>query len=200
MRGELSPQELSERVSLIEAMVGEGRRTTESWGWIFVLWGVAYFVALAWWLERPSAWTWPVTMLAAGILSAVYGVRKAGRNPRTTLGRAVSSIWGAVAATLYVVLFDLGFAGRLTDMHVFLALIAGMLGAANGASGLMLRWKLQMGCALAWWATAAAVCFTSGNTSFVIFLLAVLLCNIVFGFYGIFAQAKQRGRRDPLHA
>jgi hypothetical protein len=43
--------ELKDRLSLIESMIAEGRRTTESWGWTFVLWGVAYYVAIAW-----SAW------------------------------------------------------------------------------------------------------------------------------------------------
>ncbi len=43
--------ELKDRLNLIETMIAEGRRTTESWGWVFVLWGVAYYVAIAW-----SAW------------------------------------------------------------------------------------------------------------------------------------------------
>ena len=34
-------QELKDRLSLIESMIAEGRRHTESWGWTFVLWGVA---------------------------------------------------------------------------------------------------------------------------------------------------------------
>ena len=45
-------QELNDRLALIERMIAEGRRTTESWGWTFVLWGVVYYVAIAW-----SAWS-----------------------------------------------------------------------------------------------------------------------------------------------
>ena len=30
-------QDLEERLSLIESMIAEGRRNTESWGWTFVL-------------------------------------------------------------------------------------------------------------------------------------------------------------------
>ena len=41
-------KDLAERVRLIENMMAEGRRKTESWGWTFVLWGVAYYVATAW--------------------------------------------------------------------------------------------------------------------------------------------------------
>ena len=59
-------QELKDRLSLIESMIAEGRRTTESWGWTFVLWGVAYFhIAILRGLRRVS-WgrsggvdTWP---------------------------------------------------------------------------------------------------------------------------------------------
>ena len=40
--------ELKDRLSLIETMIAEGRRTTSSWGWTFVFWGVAYYVAIAW--------------------------------------------------------------------------------------------------------------------------------------------------------
>ena len=40
--------ELKDRLNLIETMIAEGRRTTESWGWVFVLWGLAYYVAIAW--------------------------------------------------------------------------------------------------------------------------------------------------------
>ncbi len=41
-------KDLAERVRLIESMMAEGRQKTESWGWTFVLWGVAYYVATAW--------------------------------------------------------------------------------------------------------------------------------------------------------
>ncbi len=33
--------ELLGRLSMIEGMISEGRRTTGRWGWTFVLWGTA---------------------------------------------------------------------------------------------------------------------------------------------------------------
>jgi len=48
MERNTSDLELAERVKLIEDMLAAGRRKTESWGWTFVLWGVAYYVAIAW--------------------------------------------------------------------------------------------------------------------------------------------------------
>lgn len=40
MQDHTTEQELKERLSLIESMVAEGRRNTESWGWTFVLWAL----------------------------------------------------------------------------------------------------------------------------------------------------------------
>ena len=48
--------ELKDRLRLIESMIAEGRRSTESWGWTFVLWGVAYYVALAWSILGRGHW------------------------------------------------------------------------------------------------------------------------------------------------
>src|SRR5208337_1164347 len=88
--------ELKDRLSLIENMIAEGRRTTESWGWTYVLWGVAYYVAITWsWWGRGSL-AWPVTMIAAGVLTGVIASRVARVRPETTLGRSLGSIWAAM--------------------------------------------------------------------------------------------------------
>ena len=68
-------QELSDRLSLIESMIAEGRRTTESWGWTFVLWGVAYYVAILWATLGHSNWAWPVTMSAACVVIVSFPVQ-----------------------------------------------------------------------------------------------------------------------------
>jgi hypothetical protein len=38
MTGSMEEQELKDRLSLIESMIFEGRRSTENWGWMFVYW------------------------------------------------------------------------------------------------------------------------------------------------------------------
>ena len=48
MQEETSTKDLKDRLALIESMMSEGRRTTESWGWTFLLWGIAYMVAILW--------------------------------------------------------------------------------------------------------------------------------------------------------
>jgi hypothetical protein len=94
----------------------------------------------------------------------------------------------------------LGLSGRLADQHVFVAAISAMLGMANGASSMILRWKLQFACAVVWWLTAVVACFATDTQSTIVFLVAIFLCQIVFGIYGVIAETQQRKRRAPVHA
>jgi hypothetical protein len=192
--------ELRERFNIIEAMIAEGRRSTESWGSTFVLWGIAYYVALAWSRWGHTGWAWPVTISIAAVLTIVLAFSKTGGHPRTTFGRAIGSIWTALGISMFLLFFALGLTGRLTDRHLFVAVISAILGMANGASALILRWRVQLACAVVWWATAVATCFASDTQSIIIFLVAIFLCQIVFGIYGMIANTQGRKRQAPLHA
>ena len=193
-------QELKDRLSLIESMIGEGRRSIETWGWTYVLWGVAYYFAIAWAEWGRSAWAWPVTALIAVIVTVVVASFKAGNHPGTTLGRAIGSVWIALGISMFLLFPALGVSGRLTDQHLFVALMSAILGLANGASALILRWKVQFACAVVWWVVAVAVCFTTDGQSTILFLVAIFFCQIVFGAYSQIAEAQQRKRRGPIHA
>jgi hypothetical protein len=200
MQDRTTDQELTDRLSLIENMIAEGRRNTESWGWTFVLWGVVYYLAIAWSAWGHNGWAWPVTILMAVIITVVVASLKAGNHPKTTLGRAIGSIWIALGISMFVLFLALGLSGRLTDQHLFVAVISAILGMANGASALILRWKVQFACAVVWWVAAAATCFGSDGQSMMVFLVAIFLCQIVFGIYGVMAEAQERKRRGPVHA
>jgi hypothetical protein len=199
MQEHTTEQELKERLSLIENMIGEGRRSIESWGWTFVLWGVAYYLAIAWSAWGHSAWAWPVTALIAVIVTVVVASLKAGNHPGTTLGRAIGSIWIALGISMFLLFLALGVSGRLTDQHLFVAVMSAILGLANGASALILRWKIQLACAVVWWVMAVATCFATDVQSTILFLVAIFLCQIVFGVYSHIAEAQQRKRRGPIH-
>jgi hypothetical protein len=198
-------QDLTERLDLIENMLAEGRRKTESWGWTFVLWGLAYFIAIAWstWGQSLSLWgsrnlAWPVTMIAAFFLTMAIGIRRGKGQPSTMIGRGIVSIWICVSVSMMLIFPALSIAGRL-DAHGFAAIIAAMLGIANGASGLILRWKMQFACAVIWWITAAAACFGSDAQLAIVFLSALFLCQIVFGVYAMTLEAR-RNRQVASHA
>jgi hypothetical protein len=192
-------QELKDRLSIIETMIAQGRRNTESWGWTFVLWGVAYYLAIAWSAWSHNGWAWPVTISIAVIVTVVVASLKTGNHPETTLGRAIGSIWIALGISMFLLFLALGLSGRLTDQHLFAAVISGILGMANGASALILRWKLQLACAVVWWVAAVTTCFGTDAQSTIVFLISIFLCQIVFGIYGVIAESQERKRRGSIH-
>src|ERR1017187_6098911 len=104
MTSETNQHDLNERLMLIENMIAEGRRTTESWGWTFVVWGVAYYIAIAWATWGHSTLAWPVTMIVASLLSGVVASRRGQRNLETTMGRAIGAVWIGMGISLFLVL------------------------------------------------------------------------------------------------
>lgn len=195
MHDHSTEQELKERLSIIERMIAEGRRKTESWGWMFVLWGAAYYIALAWSAWDHSVWAWPVTILIAVIVTVIVASRQARNRPPTNLGRAIGSVWMALGISMFLLFLSLGLSGRLMDQHIFMAAICGLLGMANGACALILRWKVQLACAIVWWLAAVGTCFGSDRESLIVFLVAIFLGQIVFGIYGMIAEGHKRKRR-----
>jgi len=181
-------QELTERLSLIESMIAEGRQSTERWGWTFVLWGIAYYTAIAWARWGNPAIAWPVTMVVAGLITAVVSTRRSIGHPDTTLGRSIASIWIASGLSLFLFGFGASLSGHL-EQHTFLAVICTLLGSANGASGILLRWKAQFAAALVWWATAGVALFGSVTQGSIAFLAAIFLGQIVFGIYMMISEA-----------
>jgi hypothetical protein len=199
MDSDTSELDLAERVKLIEDMLAAGRRSTESWGWTFLLWGVAYYVAIAWatWGAGLSVWgvgsrqlAWPVTMIAAFFLTIAIGARRGRREPDTAIARAIVSLWLCIGVSMLLIFPALSITGRL-DQHGFVALIAAMLGVANGASGMILHWKMQMASAVVWWATSVAACFGSEAQLTVLFLAALFFCQIVFGVYAMVLESRR---------
>jgi len=198
MQDSTNDSEIRERLSLIENMIAEGRRTTESWGWTFVLWGIAYYVAIAWSYFSNAVYVWPVTMVAASLLMGVLISRRAARRPDTTVGRSMMAIWLGMGISLFLLLLCLGLSGRL-DFHISVAIIGAMLGMANATSSVILRWKMQFTSAVVWWAAAVAACFTSDKLTVAAFLVAIFFCQIVFGVYGMIAESRElkaRGTRQ----
>ena len=195
-------QELKDRLELIETMIAEGRRTTGSWGWTFVFWGVAYYVAIAWTAYNQWPWAWLVTMASAWVVCWAI-IRSKQKNqpkqtPATTIGRAIYTTWAALGVSLVLLLPALGFSSRF-NQHIFVAIVAAMLGLANGASGMLLRWKAQIASAIVWWVATVAACFGSDEQCTVVFLVAIFFCQIVFGVYAMIFESRLR-RLEADHA
>jgi len=194
--------ELKDRLSLIESMIAEGRRTTSSWGWVFVFWGVAYYIAIAWTAYNHWPWVWLVTMMSAWVLCGgiTWNMKRNQplRRPCTTIGRAITSIWTAMGVSMVLIFPALGVSGHF-NWHIFVAIVAAMMGFANGASGMIIRWKAQIATAIVWWAATVAACFGSDGQCLVVLMTAIFLCQIVFGVYGMVLESRER-RQEANHA
>ena len=211
MTNEMDEKDLVERVKLIESMMAEGRRKTESWGWTFVLWGVAYDVAIFWaaWSIKPwswpeslftgNHWAWPVTMFSTAALTMLIAMRKSAGKPNTAAGRAIASIWCSMGISMLLLFPALSMTQRI-DHHSFIAIVAAMLGLANGACGLILRWRTELVCAVVWWAASVLACFGSEQQMMAVFLIAILVCQIVFGAYAMVLDARRRKQHEAVHA
>jgi hypothetical protein len=199
MNANAEEMDLRERLDLMQRMIAEGRRKQESWGWTFVLWGVAYYVAFFWaWLAN-FPYAWPITMAAGAVLTFIGFSRPSYRVPETIIGRAVASIWIATGISMFILFDALGFGLHLSEPRAFFAAASAMIGLANAACSLTLRWKAEFLCAIVWWGAAVIACFCNPITTFVVFLIAIFLCQIVFGAYMMVLESRQR-RQVARHA
>lgn len=194
----LEHNDLTERLNLIESMIAEGRRTTESWGWTFVLWGAAYYVAIAWSMLGKSIVAWPVTMVAASVLTGILASRNRSRGPETTIGRSMMAIWLAMGVSTFILMLSLGMSGRL-ELHVAVAIVGAMLGTANATSSIILKWKMQFASAVVWWTSAVVAAFGSDKVTEISFLAAIFFCQIVFGIYGMICEAREHRANGASH-
>ena len=199
--GGRSRADLLERVALMEEMIAEGRRTTGRYGWIFVTWGLVYVVATLWATYLPrGGWAWPVCIAIACVV--VYAVRRRGVcSPPGSRTRNIQAVWSALGITVT------GFVVSTIVAHqagnpAYVAAIFFFIGMGHGASGMILRWPVQISVAILWWACGAASLFMKSGEH----VMWVFLGASVFGmiFFGIYAMAKESQRakvqREERHA
>lgn len=198
---QMNEREIGERIALIESMMRAGRKSTEEWGWNFVLWGIAYLVAVAWSGFLPhdggALLAWPVTMIFAVLLTVGIARRRRHGKPRTEKSRALQSIWSAMGFGIFVFAFPVAFSGHW-QAQAFMAAIEAMLGIAQVASGSFLRWTTQVLVGVLWWAAAIASCFVSDAGVAYIFLGATLVCNIGFGIYLMIREGRDKARAGEV--
>jgi hypothetical protein len=189
-------QELLDRIDLIERMIGEGRRTTQYWGWTFVLWGVGQLIALAWsnYGGNPAV-AWPVTMVACGVLTGIGSRRiHATERAETFISRALGSIWFSCGISISVLAFIGNPTGTLAG-PAFLAAFFALMGFANFASGLVLHWRMQQAMGILWWAAAAVAMLAPDKFVLWIFVGMDVVGEILFGLY-----LMAREKADLRHA
>ncbi|HEY1984444.1 MAG TPA: hypothetical protein VGG85_03500 [Terracidiphilus sp.] len=192
----MNEREIGERIALIESMMREGRRRTEYWGWNFLLWGVAYLIAIGWSSFFPAgrALAWPVTMILAALLTIGIARRRMHNQPRTEKSRGIQAIWTAVGSGIFVFAFPVAFSGHF-QAQSFMAAIETLLGVAYVGSGLTLRWTTQIVLGALWWVAAIASCFVrTENGVGIIFLAATFVCMIGFGIYLMIRESRVKAQ------
>lgn len=200
MTQEMDNGELRERLDLMESMIAEGRQATCNWGWAFLLWGVAYYVAVGWsWSGWYAMAAWPVTMIVTGVACGVLAGRRRKGRPWTGITRAISSAWWVMGVCLLTVMLSLAYSGRLNS-HISVAIVGAMLAVPNGVSSLVLKWKMQFVCALVWLGVAEVGCFGSEMQGLIAFLAATFFCQIVFGAYAMIMESRRGQVRGEAHA
>lgn len=177
-------RELLERIDLIERMVSEGRRGTLYWGWCLALWGSGQLIAAVWsGYGRHPTLAWGVTMAACAIGTAI-GVRRkrSTQHSQSFLSRAIWSIWLSLGVSLTLLGFLGNAAGVLTG-RAFLVVFFCLMGFTYTATGLILRWRVQWGIGLLWWAAAIAALYGPDWLLGWLFLVSVFLGEVVLGLY-----------------
>lgn len=180
----LSPNqnEAMDRLKLIEAMMTEGRRSTQRWGWSFLLWGIGPLVAMYWTSHLGnSALAWPVTIFLCVIANGlVLKIRRQRGESKTAVTRSLSAVWTCTGTTVLLLSFGAALTGMQNPRMIYAALFA-LAAAAQGASSLILRWWPQFLAALVWWVACAIAFVVPAARLQDLAMTALLLANVVFG-------------------
>ena len=190
-----SKDELLDRLTLMEQMVQDGRRSTSYQGWIFLLWGVGYLVAIAWVSLLPYRnLAWPVIMTLTAVAGVIIGSAKSKGQPNTVKSRAMAGIWIATGASIFIFAFGGAFGHAWTNPGMMLAGIEVLIGLANAASSITLKWKAQFAVALVWWGCGVASFYVGERLLLPILLVGTLIGNFGFGIYLMTLEARDKRR------
>lgn len=194
--------DLVQRLALMEQMIAEGRKSTARFGWIFVMWGIIYFVAMGWVVLLPfKQWAWPVCV-TVGILAGIVRVRRMraagiGENQRT---RSIGAVWQAMCVAIILYVIALGVSGH-GDQPAYYAAVLFFVGLAHATSAGILRWRAQGLVAFIWWGCGAALFFfKTQNEVIAIFLAAAFFGMILFGLYAMWLERKRAKALVQHHA
>ena len=194
--------ELVQRVALMEAMIAEGRKSTARFGWIFVMWGLVYFAAIAWCVYLPfKIWAWPVCVAVAIATSIAVKARqkRASGRGEDRYSRSIEAVWKAMGSAigLYVIA---AIASHHAGSPAYVAAILFFIGLAHAISAMILRWGVQGVVAAIWWAGGIAVFFVSAGQSIAIFLVATFFGMILFGLYAMWLERRRAAALELHHA
>jgi hypothetical protein len=198
---EITRDALVQRVALMETMIAEGRSSTGRYGWIFVMWGLAYSAAIGWVCYLPyKNWAWPVCVAIALLAGYVAKARQkragAGGGPRS---RSIESVWRGMGSAI-ILYVAAAIASHHAGSPAYVAAILFFIGLAHAISAMILRWAVQGAVAAIWWIGGSAVFFATPNQSIAIFLVASFFGMILFGLYAMMLERRRAAALVQHHA
>lgn len=198
--GGTTREELMQRVALVEQMIAEGRQATGRHGWIFVMWGLVYVVAMVWAAYlRWGVAAWPVCISVA---IAIHLAERARRGGKTLPARArnIEAIWTSLGVTVTSFIVAAGVSHHATGVTYFSAIFF-FVGMAHGASAMSLRWGAQGIAAAIWGIGGIAVLFATRDEQVIgIFLTAAVFGMVLFGVYAMWVERRRAAGLVTRHA
>jgi len=176
--------EVLDRLRLIEHMMAEGRRTTQRWGWMFLLWGIGPLVAMWWEYAWPgTVLAWPAVTLACILVNgAVIRARRRRGEARTPTMSAVGAVWASAGVAVLVLALAAAWS-RALELRALYIMFFALAAVAHTACALMLRWAAQFLAALVWWAAAWAAFILPAPQLRLLAAAALLAGNVAFGVW-----------------
>lgn len=184
--------DLVQRVALMETMIAEGRKSTARFGWVFVMWGLIYFVAMGWVVLLPfKEWAWPVCVTIGVLVSIVRGRKRAVGSSESQRSRSIEAVWQAMCVAIILYVIAAGASGH-GDQSAYYAAVLFFVGLAHGISARILRWGAQGLVAFLWWGCGIAMFFfRTRNEVLSIFLVAAFFGMILFGLYAMMLERRR---------
>jgi hypothetical protein len=175
-------KEILGRLEIIEAMIDEGRGTTQRWGWGFLVWSIGPLIAMVWEVRWPhAALAWPITSIVCVWLSALGIVHRKHRERAVTVATlSLRAVWISAGLAVFILAIGSALTGAQDPRALHVALFA-LVGLAHSASSLILRWTPQFLAALVWWAATLAAFFVAASDLYALAIAALLFGNVAFG-------------------
>jgi hypothetical protein len=193
-------EELVQRIELMEAMIGEGRRLTARYGWAFLSWGVIDLAVMIWkWLMPHSnwvgLWAWPIGLITATMLTiaGVMAKKRAWGVATNQQVRMIVAVWSVLGIAMLLFVGG-GMLSGFTWQVSYMAGLLIMVGMAHAVSAIVLRWVGQ-GVFAALWGIGGAAMFLDPTHRQGDLIMLVELCvgMIVFGIYTMVLERRYRG-------
>jgi len=194
--GGVTREELVQRVALMEEMIAEGRQSTARYGWMFVLWGLTYFAAIAWTMTLPyTEWAWPACIAACSVVFGIVRTRqpRAGGKIDNLRRHSLDAVWQVIGGGIILYLIAVIASGHGKETG-YLASVLFFNGLANGVSARILRWWPQGAAAAIWWGCGTAMLiFTTRAEGIALFVTATFCGMILFGLYAMWLERRDAG-------